>query len=122
MHYNNLQKHMALDTLQIHELIRDQVPFKDWPAEQQKVLAASILPPNPRQDDNGRWTLDGKAALNLLRHLIKNAHFLRVPEALRDVHAKITDQETASLYTKAASVRTELIFVTPPWCLEALLT
>lgn len=109
----------GLDTIQIVELIRERVMFETWPEQSRRILALAIYP-EQMQDTGGQWTDEGRAALNLLRHLFKRGHFIRAPEALRTLYQSLDNQAKAYLSPRAAVVRHELLNLVPPWIMDSL--
>lgn len=128
MNYWSRQQNVAISqaTTEIVELIREGILFKDWPRKNQQQLALALFP-REHSDDNGEWTEEGRAALGLLKHLLRQASYINAPEELkkaierRPVDAGATG-ESDSLTTDAHYLRRELAGMTPPSVLISLLS
>lgn len=119
-YYARQQKAFSMGTVTITDLMRERVPFKDWPEESQQLMAVALYPRN-RTDSEGRWTIEARAALNLLRHLFKNGHFLRMPEHIQNIANALSGSEYTDLELAAFKLRQELVVVTPAWFMDALM-
>lgn len=111
------QNMVSEDTNNIAELIRSGTPFQEWDPIHQQLLSCALFPEKV-SDAGGRWTIEGRQALNLLRHLVKNGRFINAPEALKAPAAKMAPAERTDIAMRVFKVRLELITVTPAFTLQ----
>ncbi|MFL9611098.1 hypothetical protein ACKF11_13505 [Methylobacillus sp. Pita2] len=102
------------DTVRIHDLIRESVPFTNWSLQDKQILSLAIFPTDLR-DGEGRWSEEGRHGLNLLRHLIKACNFVRAPIELQQPSLDLDEATKTSLAERVYHVRRELVAVVPPW-------
>lgn len=114
------QAPVSAETNSILDLTRERLPFAEWDQESREILSLALFPKKV-SDENGRWTSEGRAALNLLRHLCFGANFMTAKEALRSPAMHMDDLRAEALSLMAFSVRRELILVTPPWVMDDLI-
>lgn len=123
-HWSRQQKAVAPDTQTIVEYLRDGTAFSAWDDNAKRVFAVAAFP-TELKDAKGRWTVEGRHALNMLRHLFQRetgGSFLTAPESIRDIADKLSAEERLSVALQAFNVRMELPLVTPPWIAGDLFT
>ena len=115
------QTKVSVETSDIMGLIREGTPFKDWDLRLQKILSLATFPKDV-STSTGKWTVEGRNALNLLRHLIAGANFINAPEALKSPSLQMDEQESNEFALVAFFVRRELVLVTPPFSMNELIS
>lgn len=117
MSYWARQQHkMKEDTIKIADLIREGAPFMNWDTQARQILSLALYPVK-LSDEDGRWTIEGRHALNLLRHLVKAGNFMRAPVELQQPSLEMDESSKTLLAERAFHVRRELVGITPPWTL-----
>ena len=105
------------DALRITEHIIARLPFSEWDLELQTLLAVAMFPKQP-MDSSGHWTPEGRASLNLIRHMIRHGHPITAPDVLKK---PIEGYEySGGIEDRAVKLRHDLLRLTKPWVLDGL--
>lgn len=113
-HWARQHKDVCLETTAIVEHLKDQTPFSEWSDYERKVFSYAAFP-GKVTDEDGRWTVEGRHALNMIRHLFQRGNFMTAPAVIRQCADSLSDDDKRALALAAFNLRMELPLVTPPW-------